>query len=63
MIAYISCQLKDYEKNYHTYDLELVVVVFALKMLRHYVYNIHFVIYTDHKNLKYIFIQKELNIR
>ena len=32
VIAYASRQLKDYEKNYPTHDLELVVVVFALKM-------------------------------
>ena len=34
VIAYASHQLKDYEKNYPTYDLELAVVVFALKMLK-----------------------------
>ena len=32
VIAYASCQLKDYEKNYPTHDLELAAVVFALKM-------------------------------
>ena len=32
VIAYASRQLKDYEKNYPTHDLELVVVVFALKI-------------------------------
>jgi len=31
VIAYASRQLKPYEKNYPTHDLELVVVVFALK--------------------------------
>ncbi|GKC25174.1 putative reverse transcriptase domain-containing protein [Tanacetum coccineum] len=32
VMAYISHQLKIHEKNYTTYDLELVAVVFALKM-------------------------------
>ncbi|GJR15570.1 putative reverse transcriptase domain-containing protein [Tanacetum coccineum] len=32
VIAYASCQLKIHEKNYTTHDLELGVVVFALKM-------------------------------
>ncbi|GJV24171.1 putative reverse transcriptase domain-containing protein [Tanacetum coccineum] len=32
VIAYASCQLKIYEKNYTTHDLELGVAVFALKM-------------------------------
>ncbi|GKB46931.1 putative reverse transcriptase domain-containing protein [Tanacetum coccineum] len=32
VIAYASCQLKVYEKNYTTHDLELGAVVFALKI-------------------------------
>ena len=36
VIAYASRQLKDFEKNYPTYDLELAAVMFALKMWRHY---------------------------
>nr|GEY72329.1 hypothetical protein [Tanacetum cinerariifolium] len=39
VIAYASRQLKVYEENYTTYDLELCVVVFALKMWRHYLYE------------------------
>ena len=62
VIAYASRQLKDYEKNYPTHDLELAIVVFALKMWRHYLYGVHCDISTDHKNLKYIFTQKELNM-
>ena len=63
MIAYTSRQLKDYEKNYPTHDLEFVAIVFALKMWRYYLYGVHCDIYIDHKNLKYIFTQKEMNIR
>ncbi|GJT13776.1 putative reverse transcriptase domain-containing protein [Tanacetum coccineum] len=40
LIAYASRQLKIYEKNYITYDLELGAVVFALKIWRHYLYRI-----------------------
>lgn len=36
VIAYNSRQLKDYKKNYPTYDLELAVVVFILNIWRHY---------------------------
>ncbi|GJZ26897.1 putative reverse transcriptase domain-containing protein [Tanacetum coccineum] len=32
VIAYASCQLKIYEKNYMTHDLELGAVVFVLKI-------------------------------
>ena len=35
VVAYASHQLKDYEKNYPTHDLQLVAVVFALKIWRH----------------------------
>ncbi|KAH0689080.1 hypothetical protein KY289_016438 [Solanum tuberosum] len=39
VIAYASRQLKVHEKNYPTHDLELVAVVFALKIWRHYLYG------------------------
>ncbi|GKA01642.1 putative reverse transcriptase domain-containing protein, partial [Tanacetum coccineum] len=62
VIAYVSRQLKIYEKNYTTYDLELGAVVFALKAWRHYLYGTKSDIYTDHKSLQHIFDQKELNM-
>jgi len=43
--------------------LELAAVVFALKIWRHYLYGVRCEIYADHKSLKYIFTQKELNLR
>nr|GEW77143.1 putative reverse transcriptase domain-containing protein [Tanacetum cinerariifolium] len=63
MIAYASWQLKVYEKNYLTHDLERGSVVFAHKIWRHYMYGTKSVIYTDHKSLQHIFSQKELNMR
>ncbi|GJY16364.1 putative reverse transcriptase domain-containing protein [Tanacetum coccineum] len=63
VIAYTSRQLKIHEKNYTTHDLELGVVVFALKIWRHYQYGRKSVIYTDHKSLQHIFSHKELNMR
>ncbi|KAI3822129.1 hypothetical protein L1987_09710 [Smallanthus sonchifolius] len=39
VIAYASRQLKIHEANYPTHDLELVDVVFALKIWRHYLYG------------------------
>ena len=41
VIAYASRQLKDYKKNYPTHDLELVAMVFALQVWRHYLYVEH----------------------
>ena len=63
VIAYASRQLKIYEQNYPNHDLEFAVVVFALKIWRHYLYGERCEIYTNHKSLKYFFTQKELNMR
>ncbi|GKC83230.1 putative reverse transcriptase domain-containing protein [Tanacetum coccineum] len=63
VIAYASRKLKIHEKNYTTHDLELGVVVFALKIWRHYLCGTKSVIYTYHKSLQHIFDCKELNMR
>ncbi|KAJ9672728.1 hypothetical protein PVL29_026082 [Vitis rotundifolia] len=63
VVAYASRQLKQHERNYPTHDLELAAVVFALKTWRHYLYGEKFEVYSDHKSLKYIFTQKDLNSR
>ena len=63
VIAYGSRQLKNHEKNYPTHDLELAAIIHALKIWRHYLYGETFQIYTDHKSLKHIFTQKDLNMR
>ncbi|KAL0400119.1 UNVERIFIED_CONTAM: Retrovirus-related Pol polyprotein from transposon.6 [Sesamum radiatum] len=63
VIAYASRQLKQHEKNYPTHDLELAAIIFALAKWRHYLYGATFTIYTDHKSLKYLFSQKDLNMR
>jgi hypothetical protein len=63
VVAYASRQLKVHEKNYPTHDLELAAVVFALKIWRHYLYGEKCTIFTDHKSLKYLLTQKELNLR
>jgi hypothetical protein len=63
VIAYASRQLRKHELNYPTHDLELTAVVHALKIWRHYVMGTKCQIYTNHKSLKYIFTQKDLNLR
>ena len=63
VIAYASRQLRPHEMNYPTHDLELAAIVHALKIWRHYLYGETFQIFTDHKSLKYIPTQKELNLR
>ncbi|XP_075480500.1 uncharacterized protein LOC142521157 [Primulina tabacum] len=63
VIAYASRQLKPHETRYPVHDLELAAIVFALKLWRHYLYGEQFVIYSDHKSLKYLFSQPDLNMR
>ena len=38
-------------------------VAFALKIRKHYLYGVRCEIFTDHKSLKYIFTQINLNMR
>jgi len=63
VIAYASRQLKPHEQRYPVHDLELAAVILALKLWRHYLFGERCKIYTDHKSLKYLFTQKELNMR
>ena len=63
VVSYLSRQLRPHEENYPTHDLELAAVVFALKKWRPYLAGHRCEVYTDHKSLKYIFTQKDLNLR
>ena len=63
VMAYSSRQLKVHERNYPTHDLELAAIVFVLKIWRHYLDGAQFRVFSDHKSLKYLFDQKELNMR
>jgi len=63
VVAYESGQLRKHELNYPTHDLELAVVVHALKIWRHYLIGHKSDIYIDHKSLKYFFTQTDVNWR
>jgi hypothetical protein len=63
VVSYASRQLRKQEENYPTHDLELVAVVHALKIWRHYLIGHRCEIYSDHKSIKYIFTQTDLNLR
>ena len=62
-MAYASCQLKRHKENYPTHDLELAEIVHVLKIWRHYLLRNMCCIHTNHKSLKYIFTQADLNMR
>jgi hypothetical protein len=63
VVAYALSQLRKHEVNYLTHDLELAIVVHALKIWRHYLMGKRCELYTDHKSLKYIFTQSNINLR
>jgi len=63
VIAYASWQLKIYEQNYPTHDLELAAVVFTLKIWRYYLHGVHYEVFIDYQSLKYLFSQEDMNLR
>src|SRR3954470_9045342 len=63
VIAYGSRQLRTHEDKYPTHDLELAVVIYALKLWRHYLLGNRCEVYTDHQSLKCLFTQTDLNLR
>jgi hypothetical protein len=62
VVVYASRQLRKYEAHYPIHDLELAVVVHALKIWRHYLMGKRCELYMDHKSLKYIFTQSNMNL-
>jgi hypothetical protein len=63
VVTYALRQLRKHEEKYLTHDMELEVMVHALKIWRHYTIGKRCEVYSDHKNLKYIFTQPDLNLR
>ena len=63
VVAFGSIQLRNHEQNYLTHDLELVAIVFALKIWCRYLYSEQFEVFSNHKSLKYIFTQQDLNMK
>jgi hypothetical protein len=63
VVCYESRKLKEHDVNYVTHDLELAAIVHALKMWRHYLLGIKFVLMIDHCGLRYLFDQLKLNAR
>jgi hypothetical protein len=62
-ICYESRKLKEHEQNYVTHDLELAVVIHALKMWRNYIMGRKLLLLTDNNGVKFLFTQPNLNTR
>jgi hypothetical protein len=63
IIYYESRKLKEHEQNYVTHNLELAIVIHALKMWRHYLMGMNFMLLTDNSGVKHLFSQPDLNAR
>ena len=63
VISYASRKLKKHKELYATHDLELEIVMLALKLWRHYLVGRRFELRTDHQSLKHLFTQRDLNAR
>jgi hypothetical protein len=63
VIGYEAKMIKEHERNYATHDLELVAIVYTLRMWRHYLLEKKFELRTDHIGLKYPLEQPTLNAR
>jgi hypothetical protein len=63
LVVFASRQLRKHEAHYPTHDLELAVVVHALRIWRHYLMGKRCELHTNHKSLKYILTQSNLNLR
>lgn len=63
VIAYASRKLRTNEENHATHDLEMVAIVYALKIWRPYLQGRKFDLRTNHCGLQHIFTQEHLNSR
>lgn len=63
VVCYESRKLNEHEQNYVIHDLELVAIIHALEMWRHYILGGIFVIMSDHRGLRYLFNQRNLNAK
>ena len=59
-VAFESRRLNDVEKRYDIYEKELLAVVHALKIWKHYLLGNEFLVKTDHQSLKYFKTQRHL---
>src|SRR3954462_5695793 len=62
-VAFESRQMSPAEKNYAVHEKELLAIVHALKVWRHYLEGQQFPVVTDHQSLHYLQTQDKLNRR
>jgi hypothetical protein len=63
VMASISRKLRRHEENYAKHNLELLAILYALRVWRHYLIGLKFKLKMDHFGLQHIFTQRDLNAR
>jgi hypothetical protein len=61
MVACISRSLNKHEKNYSSYEGEMLACVWAIKTLRSFLYGVKFTVVTDHQPLTWLMSTQELS--
>ncbi len=61
IVQFFSRSLKDYEKGFSVYRLELSAIIFGLRNCDEFLYGRHFTILTDHGALTFLESQKNVN--
>jgi hypothetical protein len=62
-VAYFSRRTTECEAKYHSYDLETLAIVEAVEHFRHYLYGVHFTVYTDCNSVRATALKKNLHPR
>lgn len=62
-IEYYSKALTAPQRNYSTTHKELLAIILAIEKFQHYIWGKHFVLYTDHQALTYLFSQNKVGSR
>jgi hypothetical protein len=63
VITYIWRKLRRHEENYTTHNLELLAIMYSLRVWRHYLIGQKIELKTNHCGLQHIFTQSDLNAR
>ena len=60
-IAFHSRSLSKSERNWHVQRRELAAIAMALKVYDDFLFGRHFILYSDHRSLTYLFTQTPIN--